>query len=114
MCKTFCNPLNRLQVLTCQNLVHFLNFGNVNVGQLFYSLGELGDRRDVFHICLTGLVWLIMIGDFRVRETSRLSPFRSRVCRMTTIPYQNRAAKDAGQQASRSVGLSRGSEGKSE
>src|SRR5260370_36642624 len=36
--------------------------------------GEIGDRRNVSDICLTSLGWLIMIGDFQRRETSRLPP----------------------------------------
>src|SRR6266478_2933466 len=36
--------------------------------------GESGTDGTFSDICLTRLVWLIMIGDFQRRETSRLSP----------------------------------------
>jgi len=36
--------------------------------------GNSGTDGTFSDICLTRLVWLITIGDFRVRETSRLSP----------------------------------------
>src|SRR4029077_5155174 len=39
-----------------------------------WSIRELRDRRNVFPYCLKRLVLLIMIGDFRMGETSRLSP----------------------------------------
>jgi hypothetical protein len=35
---------------------------------------ESGTDGTYSDICLTGLLWLVMIGSFRERETSRLSP----------------------------------------
>src|SRR5258708_7187032 len=47
------------------------SLGSLNITDPLTKSGTDGTFSD---ICLTRLVWLIMIGDFRRRETSRLSP----------------------------------------